>query len=279
MLSELRRQTAIDSIRELGLFHTIVWQAELDSTNRYVTRECKAQRLELPALVVADRQSQGVGRNGNTWWSPEGCLMFSMALPWSQKNREAATLPLLVGICVADIITQLTSRRAHVKWPNDVVVDDRKICGILIESNSQPTSASQPATPQSATSHPDVCVIGIGINCRVDFSQSPHEVRSLATSLHEVVSTHAAEATTPESVLLQFLTRWVDHHSAWAADPLWVVSQWNDWDWLAGRWVQVTLPNSTVQGIAQGINNSGALIVVDHHGRHHTILSGTVRAL
>jgi BirA family transcriptional regulator, biotin operon repressor / biotin---[acetyl-CoA-carboxylase] ligase len=274
MLSELRRQSAIDSIRDLGLFQTIVWQAELDSTNRYVTRECKAQRLDLPALVVADRQSQGVGRSGNTWWSPDGCLMFSMALPWSQKNPEAATLPLLVGICVADIITQLTARRALVKWPNDVVVDDRKICGILIESSSQPASTSQPAT-----SHQDVCVIGIGINCRVDFSQAPYEVRSVATSLHEVASAQAAETTTPESVLLQFLTRWVDHHSAWAADPLWVASKWHDWDWLAGRWVQVTLPHSTVQGIAHGIDTSGALIVIDPLSRHHTILSGTVRAL
>lgn len=274
MLSELRRQSAIDSIRDLGLFQSIIWQAELDSTNRYVTRECKAHRLDLPALVVADRQSHGVGRSGNTWWSPDGCLMFSMALPWTQKNPESASLPLLVGICVADVISQLTARRALVKWPNDVVVDDRKICGILIESSSQPPSASQPAT-----SHRDVCVIGIGINCRVDFSQAPHEVRSVATSLHEVASTQAAEATTPESVLLQFLTRWVEQYSAWASDPLWVASRWHDWDWLAGRWVQVTLPDATVQGIAHGIDTSGALIVIDPLGRHHTILSGTVRAL
>jgi len=268
MLSEVRRAAAIQAIQELDYFKKVEWFGEVDSTNRYLARECKSGQFPIPAIAVTDRQSRGVGRGGNTWWSPDGCLMFSFAMPWSQRDREYAKLPLLAGMAVAQTITQLTPGRAYVKWPNDVYLEDRKICGILIESSARIEEASH-----------DICIVGIGINCCVDFSNAPEELRSTAISLHETLGSRAEEATTPESVLLHFLSRWIAVHEEWRSNPEWIQSNWESWDYLAGRMVEVTLPDRAVQGIANGIDGTGALIVIDRFGRIHRILSGTVRPI
>jgi BirA family biotin operon repressor/biotin-[acetyl-CoA-carboxylase] ligase len=268
MLSQLRRSAALASIRELGLFQAVQWHDELDSTNRFAVREYKAGQLELPSLVVTDRQSRGIGRGGNAWWSPDGCLMFSMILPWSSQSNDSSTLPLRVGMSVAQTISRISGKQATVKWPNDVVLDDRKVCGILIES----IASSEPERY-------DLRIIGIGINCCVDFSSAPSELRSSAVSLHEAMGSKIGEAITPESVLLQFLQHWSALQSIWLDDPEWIQTHWHALDWLAGQWVEVTLPDRAIQGIASGIDPSGALCVVDRFGRTHAVLSGTVRPL
>lgn len=268
MLSDVRRTAAIQAIHEFGYFKKVEWFSEIDSTNRYLARECKSGQIPLPALIVTDRQSRGVGRGGNTWWSPEGCLMFSIAMPWSQRDKESAKLPLLAGMAVAQTVTQLVQGRACVKWPNDVYLEDRKICGILMESSAK----------TDETSH-GICIIGIGINCCVDFSNAPDELRSTAISLHESYGSRIEEAITPESVLLQFLHRWVAVHEEWRNDPQWIESNWELWDWLSGRMVEVTLPNRVIQGIASGIDSTGALIVIDRFGRNERVISGTVRPI
>lgn len=268
MLSDVRRTAAIQAIHEFGYFKKVEWFSEIDSTNRYLARECKSGQIPLPALIVTDRQSRGVGRGGNTWWSPEGCLMFSIAMPWSQRDKESAKLPLLAGMAVAQTVTQLVHGRACVKWPNDVYLEDRKICGILMESSAK----------TDETSH-DICIIGIGINCCVDFSNAPDELRSTAISLHESYGSRIEEAITPESVLLQFLHRWVAVHEEWRNDPQWIESNWESWDWLSGRMVEVTLPSRVIQGIASGIDSTGALIIIDRFGRNERVISGTVRPI
>lgn len=268
MLSEVRRAAAIEAIQELDYFKKVEWFSEVDSTNRYLARECRSGQFPIPSLIVTDRQSRGVGRGGNTWWSPEGCLMFSIAMPWSQRDRESAKLPLLAGMAVAQTITQLVHGRAYVKWPNDVYLEDRKICGILMESS----------TRIDENSH-DICIIGIGVNCCVDFSNAPAELRSTAISLHEASRSRIEEAITPESVLLHFLSRWIAVYEEWRSDPQWIQSNWESWDWLSGRMVEVTLPDRVIQGVASGIDSTGALIVIDRFGRNERVISGTVRPI
>jgi BirA family biotin operon repressor/biotin-[acetyl-CoA-carboxylase] ligase len=194
--------------------------------------------------------------------------MFSIVLPRSDIEREAGQLPLLIGVSVAHAVASMTRLPVRVKWPNDVYLDDRKLCGILIESSAQ-------YEPERS----DAYIIGIGINCTVEFDQAPEEVRRHAVSLHQVLANRDQEQASCESVLLGFLRSWFDLQEVCASEPDWIERNWPAWDWLADREIQVQQPSRTWHGRADGIGSDGSLRLIDSQAIRHTILSGTVRVL
>jgi BirA family biotin operon repressor/biotin-[acetyl-CoA-carboxylase] ligase len=206
--------------------------------------------------------------------------MFSMAIehtmldPANTPDR-LAMLPLRVGLALAQSLEPLVRSQPKVKWPNDVLVEDRKISGILIESQ---TVGSQTVGSQTVGSM-GYAIIGIGINCTVEFDQAPEEVRRHAVSLHQVLANRDQEQASCESVLLGFLRSWFDLQEICASEPDWIERNWPAWDWLADREIQVQQPTKTWHGRADGIGSDGSLRLIDSQAIRHTILSGTVRVL
>ena len=275
MIPELRRRLALESIEQFEFFRSVQWLDQVDSTNRHLDRQIKAGQVPLPCIAVADEQSAGVGRGANRWFSPQGCLMFSMAIEHTMLDpantpQRLAMLPLRVGLALAQSLEPLVRSQPKVKWPNDVVVEDRKISGILIESQ---TVGSQTVGSMG------YAIIGIGINCTVEFDQAPEEVRRHAVSLHQVLANRDQEQASCESVLLGFLRSWFDLQEICASEPDWIERNWPAWDWLADREIQVQQPTKTWHGRADGIGSDGSLRLIDSQAIRHTILSGTVRVL
>jgi BirA family biotin operon repressor/biotin-[acetyl-CoA-carboxylase] ligase len=275
MIPELRRRLALESIEQFEFFKSVQWLDQVDSTNRHLDRQIKAGQVLLPCIAVADEQSAGVGRGSNRWFSPQGCLMFSMAIEHTMLDpantpQRLAMLPLRVGLALAQSLEPLVRSQPKVKWPNDVVVEDRKISGILIESQ---TVGSQTVGSMG------YAIIGIGINCTVEFDQAPEEVRRHAVSLHQVLANRDQEQASCESVLLGFLRSWFDLQEICASEPDWIERNWPAWDWLADREIQVQQPTKTWHGRADGIGSDGSLRLIDSQAIRHTILSGTVRVL
>lgn len=275
MIPDLRRRLALESIEQFEFFRSVQWLDQVDSTNRHLDRQIKAGQVPLPCIAVADEQSAGVGRGSNRWFSPQGCLMFSMAIEHTMLDpantpQRLAMLPLRVGLALAQSLEPLVRSQPKVKWPNDVLVEDRKISGILIES-------------QTVGSQKDgsigYAIIGIGINCTVEFDQAPEEVRRHAVSLHQVLANRDQEQASCESVLLGFLRSWFDLQEVCASEPDWIERNWPAWDWLADREIQVQQPSRTWHGRADGIGSDGSLRLIDSQAIRHTILSGTVRVL
>ena len=275
MIPDLRRRLALESIEQFDFFRSVQWLDQVDSTNRHLDRQIKAGQVPLPCIAVADEQSAGVGRGSNRWFSPQGCLMFSMAIEHTMLDpantpQRLAMLPLRVGLALAQSLEPLVRSQPKVKWPNDVLVEDRKISGILIES-------------QTVGSQKDgsigYAIIGIGINCMVEFDQAPEEVRRHAVSLHQVLANRDQEQASCESVLLGFLRSWFDLQEVCASEPDWIERNWPAWDWLADREIQVQQPSRTWYGRADGIGSDGSLRLIDSQAIRHTILSGTVRVL
>lgn len=280
MIPELRRRLALESIEQFEFFRSVQWLDQVDSTNRHLDRQIKAGQVLLPCIAVADEQSAGVGRGANRWFSPQGCLMFSMAIEHTMLDpantpQRLAMLPLRVGLALAQSLEPLVRSQPKVKWPNDVVVEDRKISGILIESQ---TVGSQTVGSQTVGSM-GYAIIGIGINCTVEFDQAPEEVRRHAVSLHQVLANREQEQASCESVLLGFLRSWFDLQEICASEPDWIERNWPAWDWLADREIQVQQPTKTWHGRADGIGSDGSLRLIDSQAIRHTILSGTVRVL
>jgi len=275
MIPELRRRLALESIEQFEFFRSVQWLDQVDSTNRHLDRQIKAGQVLLPCIAVADEQSAGVGRGANRWFSPQGCLMFSMAIEHTMLDpantpQRLAMLPLRVGLALAQSLEPLVRSQPKVKWPNDVLVEDRKISGILIESQ---TVGSQTVGSMG------YAIIGIGINCTVEFDQAPEEVRRHAVSLHQVLANRDQEQASCESVLLGFLRSWFDLQEICASEPDWIERNWPAWDWLADREIQVQQPTKTWHGRADGIGSDGSLRLIDSQAIRHTILSGTVRVL
>ena len=270
MQDRMRRDDALAAIEQLGFFQSVRWVDEVDSTNRTLARELRANTLlPLPAVLIADRQQAGVGRGANSWWSPSGCLMFSMAIPWANPPKYLAKMPLVVGMAVAQSLAEWSVEQPKIKWPNDVYIEDRKVCGILIESSAR----NDQGTNQ------DYSIIGIGINCCVDFEDGPEELRGNAISLHRTAPRSLSAAICPESVLIALLSKWLAMSQRSIDEPEWIDREWPQWSWLDGKRVEVVSGGVTLHGIAQGIDTSGALMLEDRFGRMHTILSGTVRAI
>ena len=136
---------------------------EIDSTNTYLKNHY--QKLDNLTFVSTDYQSQGKGRNDRTWWSKKGeNLMFSLLIKDQKMQDMFPYLSMATAVEVAKILEKHGLTNVSVKWPNDVIVNDKKICGILLEGKV-----------------PDYIVIGVGLN--VNQKDFPNDLRRPATSI------------------------------------------------------------------------------------------------
>ena len=219
-ISQLRRSSAIEQLLAEGWLTKIDWLSEIDSTNSFLKRqliELQPSPLRLlPQLVVADQQTTGRGRGQNAWWSPEGCLMFSLA--WKPETSQPTDdydvrlrltqLPLLVGVSIASALGNLLMdpNAIKVKWPNDVYVDNKKLGGILIES--------------VLDSNEPFWIIGVGLNVLVEIANAPEPIRSKATSLHLECSRSAREGLCRESILIAIIQHLRHSIECWSVQPV-----------------------------------------------------------
>lgn len=266
---ESNRSKVIESILSEGWVRQIEWLNEVDSTNDFLKNQLTADpESKTPWLVVADEQSGGRGRGDRKWWSPQGCLMFSLGWRPTTKSfaieRPWSQLSLVVGLAVAKAIEPylMSQFKAKVKWPNDVYVNNKKIAGILIEHIV-------------GTGSP-VWVIGIGINVEVPFEDAPSDISLHAESLHRVVSNVHATRMTKEFVLAEIIAAIETTLSDWMDQPEYLTREWPPQCLLTGEWIEVDSGSSRIGGVCQGIGRDGALLVRDDNGICHALRSGSI---
>jgi BirA family biotin operon repressor/biotin-[acetyl-CoA-carboxylase] ligase len=127
---------------------------QIDSTNAWLLQQCRAG-AELPLACVADSQSAGRGRRGRVWHSPAGSNLY-MSMGWAFENSaaELGAFSLLIGVALMRALKQIGINQAKLKWPNDVLVENKKLAGILIETQNRQDGGL-------------AVVIGIGLNVRM----------------------------------------------------------------------------------------------------------------
>lgn len=160
-------------------------------------------------VVFTEEQTSGRGRTGARWDSPYGSsLLFSVLLIDSPLENEL--LSLTCAVAVAEALGAVGGERARIKWPNDVLLAGKKVCGILVESRrvSRPSSLVARDADSSAQSLRDTTVIGIGINCHQKAESFPPELRDLATSL-DLIGAGRCDRTTLARRILSSLDHWL----------------------------------------------------------------------
>jgi BirA family biotin operon repressor/biotin-[acetyl-CoA-carboxylase] ligase len=231
--------------RETFVRH-VEFHQTLGSTNDRGLELAGRPDCECPLVVLAESQTAGRGRGVNRWWSAEGALMFSLIVDCDRfaltpVNRPKASLT--VGLAVCETLSEILSD-VHVglKWPNDVLLNGRKSCGILIEALPSPA---------------DRLVIGIGLNVNNSLSAAPDAVRTVATSLID----EAGQLLALPDVLIGLLGR-IERNLqrlSDAGDDL--RGRWRQYCILRGQTVMLDVNDRHVVGVCRGIDRDGALLL------------------
>jgi BirA family biotin operon repressor/biotin-[acetyl-CoA-carboxylase] ligase len=241
------------STRGLGFGTRVEYSAVTDSTNDDALALAKAGASH-GVVVVADRQRRGRGRRGSRWSSAERAgLTFSLIVRTGWKPPELSVLPLVVGLAVRQVVAERVRESVLVKWPNDVMVSGRKICGVLVESYSHGGEIR-------------AVVVGVGLN--VHRESLPSEIADRAVSLEAL---EAIEL--PRELLLAELLEAMERRfhelelNGFAAAH----AEFARFDFLNGRDVTV----GEHRGVARGIAENGALLL-ECDGVTQQIVAGTV---
>jgi BirA family biotin operon repressor/biotin-[acetyl-CoA-carboxylase] ligase len=228
---------------------------EIDSTNEEARRLAGGGDFG-PLWITARRQTAGRGRRGRHWVSPEGNLSATLLLSPGKPAGECAQLSFAAALAVSDAVSSFGAE-TNVKWPNDVLANGRKIAGILLESSS------------SGGADPAWLAIGIGIN----LSRHPSDTEFPATSLPAL----GIAAPAPKDALTRLAAGFAKWYEAWRADGFAPIRD----AWLAramglGTRIRARLQNGETQGVFEGIDANGALLLRETQDRVRTIAAGEV---
>ena len=239
---------------------TIHYFPAIDSTNS------KAYELALEGaregeIVIAESQKKGKGRLGRHWFSPPFLnLYLSVILRPKIPPQQASLITLMAAVATADAIQKSSGLLPLIKWPNDVLLRDRKVAGLLNEIHSEMDRIY-------------FVILGIGVNLNMDGKLFSREIREVATSLKkemgQPISRKAFLGT-----LLQELEMWFAIFLEEGPDT--VIKAWRDRAQVKGRKVTVTSFGKTLSGIAVDIDSDGALILQTEDGKRIRIVAGDV---
>jgi BirA family biotin operon repressor/biotin-[acetyl-CoA-carboxylase] ligase len=232
---------------------------EIASTNSYLLNEA-APEAGRSRIAIADHQTAGRGQRGNAWLSPRlAGLYLSCAYTFRKMPQHFSCLTLAVGVAVADSLEQF-STSCKLKWPNDLMLDDGKLGGILTEL--------QRGVDSTAT-----VVVGLGLN--LDFTAHRD---SLPDDLPRIAQLRPTDGQVPDraevaaSIIEHILAALQTFDDSGFSS---FFERWNDRDWLRGHAVRVDMAESDTCGVASGIDRDGALLI-RRNGSVERVVSGSV---
>jgi BirA family biotin operon repressor/biotin-[acetyl-CoA-carboxylase] ligase len=218
---------------------------QVESTNT-VAHSLVAEGAAEGTLVIAEHQTTGRGRMGRVWHSPKGKgLWMSLILKPRIPLQFAPQLTLLVAVALCRTIRQLTALSVGIKWPNDLLIEGKKVSGILLESSAD----------EEKLQH---VIAGIGISVNLEPDDFPEELRNVASSLKIQVGHKLDRAELLCQFLLELETLYELYQEQGFA-PIKLL--WEALTVSLGSPVRQPGPNGLTEGIAEGIDDSGALTV------------------
>jgi BirA family biotin operon repressor/biotin-[acetyl-CoA-carboxylase] ligase len=236
----------------------VVCLAEIGSTNREARRMADEGAPE-GTLVIADYQSAGRGRLDRRWVAPPGSsLLMSVILRPALQAHQLQRLTMIAGLAVADAVEAVTGLVVGLKWPNDILYGGAKLGGILTDTGLGGKLV-------------DYAVVGIGLNVNLDPSHLPDRLQMPATSLSHVLGRAVARLQLVWAFLGALESRYLAlkaGHSPYA--------EWADRLATLGQRVTVGGGGTLVQGVAEGVDRDGALLVRLTDGRLERVIAGDV---
>jgi BirA family biotin operon repressor/biotin-[acetyl-CoA-carboxylase] ligase len=239
---------------------TIHYFPSIDSTNS------KAYQLALGGaeegeVVIAESQEEGRGRLGRHWFSPPFLNLYLSAILRPQlPPHQASLITLMAAVATVDAIQKYSGLLPLIKWPNDILLGDRKVAGLLNEIHSE-------------TDRIHFVILGIGVNLNMNGRMFSKEIRAAATSLKREMGETISRKVFLCS-LLEELEKWYAIFLKEGGAP--VLEAWREKAKIEGKRVKVTSFGEILSGVAVGVDSDGALILKMENGKQKRIVAGDI---
>lgn len=239
----------------------IISYKKVDSTNT-IAYSLAGKGVKEGAVVLADEQTAGKGRHGRAWASPpKGGIYLSCILRPDIAPNEIAGITLLAAVAVAKSIRELTGLDALIKWPNDILIEGKKVCGILTEMRAEQDRV-------------DFVIVGIGVNVNTKMKYLPRGATSVREETDKLEDLPRVELA--RKILERLEAEYILMKNG-GFGP--VIEEWKAFSAMLGSRVRVALSNRTIEGLAHDIDSDGALVVRLDSGVLEKVLSGDVEMI
>ena len=210
-------------------------------------------------VILTEGQTKGRGRLGRTWFFlPQKCILCSIILKSNILSERLNLLTIGVSVAISKAIREVTSLLAYIKWPNDVIIKGKKVCGILAEKRKTKTG---------------FIVIGFGINVNLNKEDLPPDLCGKATSLKMECSKKVSRVELVQKVLFEIEKVYLYLEKG---EGSLMFEEWKEMSSILGKQVRAILQNEVVEGQALGIDPDGALILRLDSGISKRITEGTI---
>ncbi|MEI6863479.1 MAG: biotin--[acetyl-CoA-carboxylase] ligase [Candidatus Omnitrophota bacterium] len=241
--------------------NVIISYKKIDSTNdsAYALAE---NGIAEGTVVIAEEQTKGKGRHGRKWESPpkSGVYMSCVIRPEMAPN-EIAKITLVAAVAVAKAVRLFTGLEAMIKWPNDILINGRKVCGILTEMKAEQDSI-------------DFIIVGIGVNINTPIANLPKGGSSLKEELQRTSKSGDLSRVLFVKKMIESLEEEYSRLRVKGFKP--IMEEWRSLSALPGVKIKVILQNRTIEGEAHDIDSDGSLMVRLDSGLLEKISSGDV---
>ncbi len=246
-------------IQQLPQGYKIYHYDRVSSTND-LAKKIARKGTEDRIVILAETQAYGKGRLGRRWLSPMGGVWLSIILRPQFSPKEALKLTFVMSSAVAKTIKAMYGLETEVKWSNDVLVEGRKVCGILTETSTREDIV-------------DFVVVGVGINANVDLESFPSNLRNSVTSLKHELGRKIERKALTKSLLQNFESRYRRlQQGLWSV----LLREWKSLAAFLGSHVEVAGFDEVLYGKAVDVVEDGALIIRLDDGTLKKIVAGDV---
>lgn len=242
------------------LGHSLRYEETTASTNA-LCKELARKGAQEGLVCIAEEQTGGKGRLSRGWYSPKGKgLWFSLLLTPPFLPQEASKCTLLAAVAVVKAVNSYEGVKASIKWPNDILLNGKKLVGILTEMSAE-------------FGHINYIVVGIGLNVAVKSEDIPEGYKASAISLQDAAKEKINRAELLNRVLINFEELY-EIVKKEGFEP--ILALWKEYAFTLGQEVKVIAPNETYEGKAIDIDSEGLLIVEKKDGTKVKVLAGDV---
>ena len=240
----------------------IYYFPELKSTNIMAKEKAlhRTEAIDEGTIIIAERQSAGKGRLGREWFSPAGGIWLSIILYPQLPPFYIPRITLMTAVAVVKAIKICTQVEPQIKWPNDILINKKKVCGILSEMSAELDIINW-------------VVVGIGINANIDLQDFPEDIQENTISLKEVLGKEVLRVKLAQAFLQEFEKYYeILKRREFSS----ILKEWKLYSHTLGRKITVDVGERIITGEAVDINEEGALILKKEDGELIKIISGTI---